>query len=94
MEKAKTAAARPDAAKPPPPQKPPGAGNEVYKVALGDAPSKGGKQPKVTIVEFSEFQCPFCSRVNPTINEVLKTYGNDVQVQFKHNPLPVPQQRR
>ena len=81
-------AAAPDAAKPQPPQKAPGAGNEVYKLALVDAPSKGAKQPKVTIVEFSEFQCPFCSRVNPTIAEVLKTYGNDVQVQFRHNPLP------
>ncbi len=88
MEKAKTSAAAPDAAKPQPPQKAPGAGNEVYKLALVDAPSKGAKQPKVTIVEFSEFQCPFCSRVNPTISEVLKTYGNDVQVQFRHNPLP------
>jgi len=88
MEKAKTAAPAPDAAKPQPPQKAPGAGNEVYKLALVDAPTKGAKQPKVTIVEFSEFQCPFCSRVNPTISELVKTYGNDVQVQFRHNPLP------
>ena len=88
MEKAKTAGAAAPEAKPQPPQKPPGAGSEVYKLALVDAPSKGAKQPKVTIVEFSEFQCPFCSRVNPTISELVKTYGNDVQVQFRHNPLP------
>ncbi|NJK88284.1 MAG: thioredoxin domain-containing protein [Myxococcales bacterium] len=39
------------------------------------------------MVEFSDFQCPFCSRVNPTIAEILKTYGDKVQVQFRHQPL-------
>jgi protein-disulfide isomerase len=71
-----------------PPQKGPGAGPEVYKVAVGDAPTKGGKQPKVTIIAFSEFQCPFCSRVNPTLEQLVKDYGNDVSVAFRHNPLP------
>ncbi len=71
-----------------PAPKGPGAGAEIYKVAVGDAPTKGGKQPKVTIIEFSEFQCPFCSRVNPTIAQVMKDYGNDVQVAFRHLPLP------
>src|SRR6188768_666243 len=70
------------------PQKGPGAGPEVYKVAVGDAPTKGGKQPKVTIIAFSEFQCPFCSRVNPTIEQLVKDYGDDVSVSFRHNPLP------
>jgi protein-disulfide isomerase len=66
----------------------PGASTEVYKVATGDAPSKGGKQPKVTIIEFSEFQCPYCSRVNPTLSQIAKDYGNDVSIVFRHNPLP------
>src|SRR3982751_5648860 len=70
------------------PQKGPGAGTEVYKVAVGDAPTKGGKQPKVTIVEFSDFQCPFCSRVNGSLEQVMKDYGNDVSLSFRHNPLP------
>jgi protein-disulfide isomerase len=35
---------------------------------VGDAPTKGAKQPKVTIIEFSDFQCPFCSRVNGTLD--------------------------
>jgi len=84
--KASPTAAAPD--KPQPPQKGPGASTEVYKVAVSDAPTKGAKQPKVTIIAFSEFQCPFCSRVNPTLDQLVKDYGNDVAVSFRHNPLP------
>jgi protein-disulfide isomerase len=62
-------------------------GNEVYKVAVGNAPVKGSKAPKVTIVTFSEFQCPFCGRVEPTLASIEKTYGKDVQIAFKHFPL-------
>ena len=69
-------------------QKGPGAGAEVYKVPVGDAPTRGGKQPKVTIVEFSDFQCPFCSRVTGTLTQLEKDYGNDVSISFRHNPLP------
>ncbi|HXU79842.1 MAG TPA: thioredoxin domain-containing protein [Polyangia bacterium] len=70
-----------------PPARPPSVGGEVYKVTVGNAPVRGGKAPKVTIVAFSEFQCPFCSRVKPTLDQVEKTYGNDVQIAFKHFPL-------
>ena len=55
-------------------------GNSVTKGGGADAP--------VTIIEFSEFQCPFCSRVNPTMKQIADTYGNKVRVVFKHNPLP------
>src|SRR5262245_17299849 len=88
MKGAKASPTPPAAAPNQPPQKGPGAGPEVYKVAVGDAPTKGGKQPKVTIVEFSDFQCPFCSRVNGTLDQLLKDYGNDVSISFRHNPLP------
>ncbi len=60
---------------------------DVYKAEVGGAPTKGAKEPKVTIVAYSEFQCPFCSRVVPTLKQVLDTYKNDVQVAFKHLPL-------
>src|SRR5690606_38875317 len=45
------------------------------------------KAAKVTIIEFSDFQCPFCAKVNPTIDQILKTYPNDVRVAFAQFPL-------
>lgn len=62
--------------------------NAVYKVPVGDSAQKGPSDALVTIVEFSEFQCPFCSRVLPTSKQIIDTYGRDVRIVFKHNPLP------
>jgi protein-disulfide isomerase len=54
-----------------------------------DSPSKGGKNgAKVTIVAFSDFQCPFCSRVVPTMKQIEDTYGDNVKFVFRHQPLP------
>ena len=88
MAGAKTGPSAPAANAQAPAGKGPGAGAEVYKVEIADAPTKGGKQPKVTIVEFSDFQCPFCGRVNGTLDTLLKDYGNDVSISYRHNPLP------
>ena len=85
---AKTKAAAPEAKKPaqqagqPDPK-------AVYKVPLkGDEPQKGPDDALVTIVEFSDFECPFCGRVEPTMNDVQKKYGKDVRVVWMNNPLP------
>jgi protein-disulfide isomerase len=51
-------------------------------------PSKGPASAPITIVEYSDFQCPFCARVNPTLDQVLKTYGDKVRIVFKDFPLP------
>ena len=64
---------------------------EVYKVTVGDSPAKGAREPKVTIIAFSEFQCPFCSRALPTLKQIHENYEKDVQVVFKHLPLPMHQ---
>jgi len=62
--------------------------NKVYNVPAGSSYYKGGKNAKVEIIEFSEFQCPFCSRVIPTLKKLDEKYGNDIKVVFKHSPLP------
>jgi len=62
---------------------------ERFKIPVTDAmPSKGPKDALVTIVEFSEFQCPFCARVLPTTKEVVDTYGDKVRIVWRNNPLP------
>src|SRR5690606_16614226 len=52
-----------------------------------DAPTKGPKDAKVTIVAFSDFECPFCARANPTLQQILDTYKDDVRIVFRHLPL-------
>ncbi|HSQ62551.1 MAG TPA: thioredoxin domain-containing protein [Polyangiaceae bacterium] len=59
----------------------------VWKVPA-TGPALGPKTALVTIVEFADFQCPFCKRVEPTLQQVRTTYGNDVRIVFKHEPLP------
>jgi protein-disulfide isomerase len=71
----------------PPPPKPP-VSNEVYKVEVDKAPRKGGQSPKVTLIEFSDFQCPYCSRAKNTLDELLKIYKDNLEISFKHFPLP------
>jgi protein-disulfide isomerase len=60
----------------------------TFPVELGVAPIAGGKDAKVTIVEFSDFQCPFCAKGADLLNEIKKKYGNKVKVAFKNFPLP------
>jgi protein-disulfide isomerase len=52
-----------------------------------DDPYQGPLYAKVTIVDFSEFQCPFCERVLPTIEEIKKIYGDNIKIVWKHRPL-------
>ncbi len=83
------AAAPPGKAKPSGPQ--PGRPDPklTYKVDVGDAAVKGPDDALVTIVEWSDFQCPFCNRVNPTMAKVQEAYGDKIRIAFKHNPLPM-----
>jgi protein-disulfide isomerase len=57
-----------------------------------NGPAKGPANAPITIVEFSDFQCPFCSRVNPTLAQVREKYGDKVRIVFRQYPLPFHQQ--
>ncbi len=61
----------------------------VWKVPVAGSPAKGPDTALVTIIEWSDFQCPFCVRVVPTMDEIVKTYGDKVRFVWKHNPLPM-----
>ena len=59
----------------------------VYKVPIGQSPVRGPAAASVTIVEFSDFQCPYCKRAEATIAEVRKKYGDRVRLVWKDEPL-------
>jgi len=63
---------------------------EKKEVAAPDAssPFKGGANAKVTVQIFSEFQCPYCKKVKPTLDELEKEYGNKIKFVWRNLPLP------
>ena len=77
------------AARPTPPRRngPDASKTYGFPVDKGQAPVAGNENALVTIIEISEFQCPFCNRVRPTLDQVKKEYGDDVRIVFNHNPL-------
>jgi protein-disulfide isomerase len=56
-------------------------------VSTAGRPARGGDKAPVTIVEFSDYECPFCKRAEPTVQQVLKTYGDKVRFVYRHYPL-------
>ncbi|OGK14260.1 hypothetical protein A2861_01820 [Candidatus Roizmanbacteria bacterium RIFCSPHIGHO2_01_FULL_38_15] len=60
---------------------------EAVAVDVGNSPVRGKADAKVTIVEFSDFECPFCIRAFPTVKQIQKEYPNDVKIVYKHFPL-------
>jgi protein-disulfide isomerase len=55
-----------------------------HEFNLSDAPWKGASDPKVTVVEFTDFQCPFCKRMAKLLDVIVKEYPDDVRLYFKH----------
>jgi len=62
--------------------------NKVYDLKIGDSPVRGPADAPVTIVEFSDFQCPFCAQAHGLIEQVLKAYPKEVKFVYKNYPLP------
>ena len=56
-------------------------------VDLSEAPILGPEDAPITIVEFSDFQCPFCRRVQPTLTQLKEKYGDKIRWSFKDLPL-------
>ncbi|HMB79781.1 MAG TPA: thioredoxin domain-containing protein [Vicinamibacterales bacterium] len=57
-------------------------------VSTANSPSKGSATAPIEMIEFSDFQCPFCLRADPTVQQVLSTYGDRIRFVYRHYPLP------
>jgi protein-disulfide isomerase len=60
----------------------------AFKVPVDKSPVRGPKHALVTIVEFADFQCPYCKRVDATLERVRREYGDKVRLVWKDQPLP------
>jgi protein-disulfide isomerase len=60
----------------------------IWKMPIKGAPAQGAKDALVTIVEFFDYQCPFCRRVEGTMKSLLARYPKDLRVVLRQNPLP------
>jgi protein-disulfide isomerase len=60
----------------------------VWKVPVGTSPQLGPSTALVTVAIFSDFQCPFCSKVEPTFASLRKKYGDKIRFVWKNEPLP------
>jgi protein-disulfide isomerase len=56
-------------------------------VSVDDDPSIGPADAKVTIVQFAEFQCPYCGKAGESVDKVMEVYGDDVRMVFRDFPL-------
>ncbi len=72
----------------PPPTRPrPPADSTVYRLPVEDSPVRGPADALVTLMEFSDYQCPFCQRAHATVTQVEKKYAGKVRVVMKQFPL-------
>lgn len=76
-------AVAPTPSEPTPPSAP---GAPVKPVGAGDH-IRGNENAKVTLIEYSDYECPFCLRHEETIQQLLSTYKNDVRLVYRHYPL-------
>ncbi len=53
------------------------------------APARGSQDPLVTIVEFSDFECPYCALAVPVIDSLVSIHGDEIRIEYRHYPLPM-----
>jgi protein-disulfide isomerase len=64
------------------------------EIVNGAAPAFGPETASVKIVEFSDFECPFCSRASTVVHQIREKYGDKVRFVFRQYPLPMHQHAR
>ena len=57
-------------------------------VTAGSAPAKGSASAPIEVIEYADFECPYCLAAAPTVKRVLDTYGDQVRLVYRHYPLP------
>jgi len=60
----------------------------MEKISLANTPTKGTKDAQITVVEYSDFQCPFCQRGKEMLPQILKDYDGKISISYKQYPLP------
>jgi protein-disulfide isomerase len=62
---------------------------QVFSIDVTNSPVRGPKTAPVRIIEFSDFQCPYCAELKKTLDQVLKAFPKDVQLIYKQYPLNI-----
>jgi protein-disulfide isomerase len=57
------------------------------KAVIGDSPTAGSKELKTVLIEFSDFECPYCAEAHKTLKDLLAKYPNELTLVYKHFPL-------
>lgn len=60
----------------------------VYDISIEGFPTQGSPEAPVTIVEFSDFECSYCSQLSVVMNQLLTAFENKLKIVFRHFPLP------
>lgn len=61
---------------------------ENIELVADYSPRKGATTPKVTLIEFSDFECPACASFNPVVNAIFEKYKDHMRLVYRHFPLP------
>jgi protein-disulfide isomerase len=66
----------------------------TYRVPIDGLPSLGNPHALVTLVEFTDYQCPYCRRADATVQKLRALYGDDLRVVIAERPLPMHERAR
>ncbi|MCL2260998.1 MAG: thioredoxin domain-containing protein [Fibromonadales bacterium] len=61
--------------------------NKVHDLKINESPSIGNPNAKLVIVEFTEFQCPYCARIAPALDSIVRAHPDKIRLIYKHFPL-------